>query len=91
MITLTELFAPIGQFERLVDEQYLSALGHEAPSKIDDTMSLKIKTVEIDVQALTKAHVKVFLGVLQQEGSASHTARSFYAYHAITPINGIHQ
>ena len=49
MITLTQLFAPLREFKGLVDEQYLSALGHEAPSKVDNTMCLKVKAIEIDV------------------------------------------
>ena len=49
MITLTQLFAPLWEFKGLVDEQYLSTLGHEAPSKVDNTMCLKVKAIEIDV------------------------------------------
>ena len=91
VVALAQLLTPIGQLKSLVDEQHLTALSHKTPGKVDYAVCLKVKAIEVDVQALTKPYVKVFFGILQQEGSTSHAPRAFNTYQTVTPVDGVHQ
>ena len=38
-----------------------------------------------------QTHVEMLFGILQQKGCTAYTARALDAYHAIAPINRIHE
>lgn len=90
MVALHKLLAPVGQLKRLIDQEYLTALGNEASGKVYDAVSLEVETVEIDVETLAQAHIEVFLRILQKKRSSSNATRALDAYHAIAPVDGIH-
>ena len=91
MVTFHQLLAPVGQLERLVDEQHLSALLHEPACEVHNAMGLEVEAVEVDVQALAQLYVKVLFGILKQERGASDAAGAFDANQPVAPVDGVHE
>ena len=91
MVAFAELVTPIGQFECLVNEQDEAALFGKFTSELYDTTSLEIEIVRVDVEAFALTWVKVFLGKLQEEGGAPDAPWSAHSYHAIAPVDVVHQ
>ena len=82
---------PIGQFIDLVNEQYLSSVAVEFTRKLTETLTLEVKVVHVDVQALTVNDTEVLTRVLQKECGLTHTARSPDADQSVIPVDLIHK
>jgi hypothetical protein len=67
MVTFKNLLAPVAQFERLVEEQHHASLEYKLTSEINDSATLKVETVTVDVKASAQTYIVMLLGILQQE------------------------
>ena len=57
----------------------------------DNASRLKVEAVDVDIETLSQTHIVVFLGILQKERRAAYASRASDTYHAVTPVDGVHQ
>ena len=90
-MTPAQLLAPVGLLEYLVDEQYLTAPGVELGGELCQPLALKIKVVQVDVQAAAVVGAEVLLGVLKQEGGLAYPSCALDANKPVVPVYLVHQ
>ena len=72
-------------------------MGTKNPGKIEGAKRAfeeyfeNVEIVGVDVQALSGARVKEFLGKLQQNRSTTHTSGPTYSDHSVAPIDSVDQ
>ena len=91
VVAAAQLLAPVGLLEHLVDEQHLAAQGAELAREVGQALALEVEIIHVDVQAFAAAHIKMFLGVLQQERRLSDAACALDANHRASPVDLVHE
>ena len=67
-MTFSELAAPIGLLEHLVNQKYTTAVFNEVFGKFSNTQTLEVEVVHIDIQTTAVGRSKLLFSVLQEEG-----------------------
>lgn len=91
IVAAAQLLAPVGLFEHLVNEEYLSPALPELTGEVSQTSALEIEIVHINVQTLTRAYIKILLGILQEKGGLADATSAFDAYERLLPVYFIHE
>ena len=91
VVALTQFGTPVGLLEHLVDEQHATAFLAELAGKVGNAVPLEVEVVHVDVQALAVVQTESLLGILQQESRLAHATGSLDAYHAVVPVDFVHQ
>ena len=78
-------------YEDLINEQHPSAPMIELTGEIGNATSLEVEVVHVDVKTLFVVHIKLFLGILQEECGLSDASRTLDANHTVVPVNLIHE
>jgi hypothetical protein len=91
VVASSELLAPVGLFEDLVEEEHPPALSDKLTRKVGNAVALEVEVVHVDIQAFTVILTELLLGVLEQEGRLSYASRTLDAYQPVIPVDVVHQ
>ena len=90
-MTFSELAAPIGLLEHLVNQKYTTAVFNEVFGKFSNTQTLEVEVVHIDIQTTAVGRSKLLFSVLQEEGGLADAPCTLDTYQAVAPVNLIHK